>query len=143
MAPLRRPVRNPPLRTRRIFLLVCVLSSDVVTLLVVIWMGVAIIPVIRPLPLARLREFVRIPVLCRKVLPPGAIFVVVPVVIVLVVFIVISELNVGLLRCRSGDNCHWRREGSGQEQRSDVFVCTVHVVVLQNPKSECPPSESR
>src|SRR5229473_2156728 len=118
VAPLRRPVRNV-LRTRRILLLSYVFSSDVVTLLVVIWMGVAIIPVIRLLPLARLREFVRIPVLCRKVLPPGAIFVVVPVVIVLVLSIVDSELNAGLLRYRSGHNGHRRHKGSGQEQRSD------------------------
>ncbi len=56
-------------------------------------MGVAIIPVFRLFPLAHLREFVRIPVVLRKVLAPGAVFVVIPVVIVLVLFIVDPELN--------------------------------------------------
>jgi hypothetical protein len=78
-------------------------------------MGVAIIPVFRLLPLARPREFVRISVVLVKVLPPGAVFVVIPVVIVLVLSIVDSELNAGLLRCRSGHNYHWRNKGSGQE----------------------------
>jgi hypothetical protein len=108
-------VPSVALRTRRIFCSLMFPRSDVVTLLVVIGMGVAIIPVFRPLPLARLREFVRVPVVLRKVLPPGAIFVVVPVVIILVLLIVKPELNVGLLRCRSGHNCHWRHKGSGQE----------------------------
>jgi len=79
-------------------------SSDVVTLLVVIWMRMAIIPVSRLLPLVRLREFVRIPMVFRKVLPPGAIFVVIPVVIVLVLSIVDSDLNAGLLRYGGGHN---------------------------------------
>jgi hypothetical protein len=50
--PLRRPVRSVTDETY--FLLPYVSSSDVATLLVVIWMGMAIIPVIRLLLLVRL-----------------------------------------------------------------------------------------
>ena len=74
------------------------------TLLVVIWMSVAIIPVLPLLLLVRLGEFVRIPVVLVKVLPPGAIFVVIPVVIILVLSIVDSDLNAGLLRSGGGHN---------------------------------------
>jgi len=41
-------------------------------------------------------------VVFRKVLPPDAIFVVIPVVIILVLFIVDSDLNAGLLRQGGG-----------------------------------------
>jgi hypothetical protein len=75
----------------------------------------AVIPVLRLLLLFRHLEFVRLLVVFLKVLPPGAIFVVVPVVVVLVVSIVDSELNAGLLRQRCGHNCHWQRKGGGQE----------------------------
>jgi hypothetical protein len=66
--------------------------SDVVTLLVLIWMSVAPIPVLRLLLLVRFREFVGTLVVFRKELPPGAIFVVIPVVIILVALIVDSTL---------------------------------------------------
>ena len=89
-------VPSVTLRTRRIFCYLNVSTSDVVILLVVIWMGVAIIPVFRLLPLVRLREFVRILVIFGKVLSPGAIFVVVPVVIILVVLIIDSSLIVSV-----------------------------------------------
>src|SRR6202166_4012396 len=102
-----------------------------VTLLVFIWMSVAVIPVLGLLLLARLRVFVRTLVVVAKVLHPGFIFVVVPVVIILVFFIVDSVLIVILLRCGDGHQCHWRRKRSGQEKRSDVTICKVHVVVLQ------------
>src|ERR1700688_1732915 len=112
-----------------------------VTLLFVIWMRVAVIPVLRLLLLVRLRVFARILVVLGTVLPPGFIFVVVPVVIILVLFVVDAVLIVILLRYGDGHNSHWRRQRSGQEKRSDVTICTVHN--CSPPNSECPLSQSR
>ena len=78
-------------------------------------MIMAPLPVLRLLPLVSLSEFVGIPVVLRQVLSPGAIFVVVPVVIVLVVFIVDPYLHSRLLGDRHGHNRPWRGNGSGQE----------------------------
>ena len=50
------------------------------------------IPVLRLLLVVRLREFLGGPVVFRLVLPPGAIFVVIPVVIIPVVPVVDSIL---------------------------------------------------
>src|ERR1035437_7371730 len=103
MAPLRGPVRKVTDGTY--FLLPYVSSSDKLTLLsLIIWMVVAPIPVLRLLRLWRLLEFVRLLLVFREVLPPGAIFVVIPVVIILMVFIVDSDLNAGLLRYGDGHN---------------------------------------
>jgi uncharacterized protein HemY len=52
-------------------------------------------------------------VVLRKVVLPGAVFVVIPFVIVFVVFVVDSVLIVRLLRPRSSRNYDWRRERSG------------------------------
>jgi hypothetical protein len=52
-------------------------------------------------------------VVLRLVLPPGAVFVVIPVVIVLVLSIVDSDLNAGLLGHGGGHERHRRRKGSG------------------------------
>ena len=78
------------------------------------------IPVLRLLFVVRPGKLVGFLVVFRLVLPPGAIFVVIPVVIVLVVLIVNSDLNVGFLRRRDSHNCHWRDEGGGQEKRSEI-----------------------
>ena len=51
-------------------------------------MAVAPIPVFGLLLLVRLRVFVGFPVVFRQELPPGAIFVVIPVVIVLVIGVI-------------------------------------------------------
>ena len=64
-------------------------------------MGMAPIPVFRLLLLVRLREFVRFMVVLGKVPIPGSIFVVIPLVIILMVFIVDSDLNFGILRHRA------------------------------------------
>jgi hypothetical protein len=66
-------------------------------------------------------------VVLRKVVLPRAIFVVIPLVIILVVFIVNSVLIVSLLRHRDSHNCDWPREGSGQEKRCKVTIRKVHV----------------
>ena len=60
----------------------------------------AVIPVLRLLLLVRLRVFVRTLVVFRKELPPGVIFVVVPVVIILVLFIVDPGSDCGPLEVR-------------------------------------------
>jgi hypothetical protein len=73
----------------------------------------AVIPVLRLLLLVRLRVFVRTLVIFRQELPPGVIFVVIPVVIILVLFIVDAVLIAALLRYGAGHNCHWRRKPSG------------------------------
>ena len=73
-------------------------SLSDVTLLVLIWMAVAPIPVLRLLLLVRRREFVRTLVVFRKVLSPDTIFIVIPVVIILVVFIVDTVLIPVVLR---------------------------------------------
>jgi hypothetical protein len=112
-APLRRPVRNTTNGTY--FLRSYTFSPAMVSLLVFVWMSMAPIPVVRLLLPVRLREFARILVIFREVLPPGAIFVVIPVVIILVVSIIDANLNVGLLRYGAGHNGHWRRKGGGQE----------------------------
>lgn len=70
--------------------------------LVMIGMGVTPVPVLRLLLLVRLRVFVRIPVIFDQELVPGAILVVVPVVIILVIFIVDPDLNASVLRCGNG-----------------------------------------
>src|SRR5580704_8398668 len=95
-------------------------------------MSMPVIPVLRLLLLVRLRVLVRTLVVFAKILPPGFVFIVVPVVIILVLFIVDSVLMAVLLRYRDGHHCYWRRKRNGQEKRSDVTICTVHVV--------CPPN---
>jgi hypothetical protein len=66
-------------------------------------MSVTPIPVLRLLSLVRLREFVRIPVVFGKVLAPGVILVVIPIVIILMVPIVDPDLNPCLLGRRRGE----------------------------------------
>ena len=90
-------------------------SSQVATLLVFVRMSVAPLPVIRLLFFVRLGKFVGTSMVFREVLPPGAIFVVIPVVIVLVTLIVNSNLNASLLRYGDGHHCHWCGKDSSQE----------------------------
>src|ERR1017187_6166205 len=105
------PVRNVSDGTFGMTLLVLI----VVAMISIIGMSMAPVPVLRLLLLFRLGIFVRIPVVFAEVLVPGAILVVVPVVIILVLSIVDADLNVGLLRCGCCDHGYWCRQGSGQE----------------------------
>ena len=58
-----------------------------------------------------------------RVIPaPSAILVVIPLVIIIVVFIIDSDLDVGFLRHRGSHNCHRRRKDSGQEKRGQVSI---------------------
>src|ERR1700733_15217492 len=100
----------------------------VVVVVVMIGMSVAPVPVFRLLVLVRLRVFVSIPVVFCEVLIPGAILVVVPVVIILVLFVVDADLNAGLLWCGRGHDGEWRGKGGGEEKRCDVMMWSVHLV---------------
>jgi hypothetical protein len=71
-------------------------------LLVLIRMAVAPIPVFGLLLLVRLRVFVGFSVVFRQELPPGAIFLVIPVVIILVILIVNAFVFIVLLRRAGG-----------------------------------------
>jgi len=90
-----------------------------------------------PIPVVPLRSVV-LPVVLNigpvsfcQVTPVGAIFVVVPVMVITVIPIVDSHLNGGFLRPGAGDDCSWRSNGRSQEQRTDVAIDTVHEVILQ------------
>src|ERR1700685_3058141 len=103
-------------------------SCLVVVVVVMIGMSVAPVPVFRLLVLVRLRVFVSIPVVFCEVLVPGAILVVVPVVIILVMTIVDADLNAGLLRRGRSHDREWRGHGCGEEKRCEVMMWSVHVV---------------
>ena len=85
-------------------------------------MTVTPIPVFGLLFLVRLRVFVGFPAVFRQELPPGAIFVVIPVVIVLVIAVidpvvvvvaaVLFLASVILVFRRSG-HCRWYGKGCG------------------------------
>ena len=59
------------------------------------------------------------PVLCRQVAPVRAIFAIIPVMVVAVVSIVVSDVFVAItsvvLISGVGDTCRWGKEGSNQE----------------------------
>ena len=55
------------------------------------------------------------PVLCYQVASVGAVFVVVPVMVITVVPIVDSDLNAAVLRFWMSDDCGWCSNGSSQE----------------------------
>ena len=55
------------------------------------------------------------PVLFSQVTPVGAVFVVVPVMVITVVPIVDSDLDAAVLRSGVGHDCGWRSNGSSQE----------------------------
>src|ERR1700691_1291839 len=94
-------------------------------------MTVAPIPVI-PLRSAGLFGIHAIrPVLFHQVTAVGMVLAVIPVMVILMIPIVDSDLNADL-RARGSHECHWRHKYSGQEYRSDITICTVHVVILQD-----------
>lgn len=55
-------------------------------------------------------------VLLREIASVGAILAVVPIVIILVIPIVDSDLDTGLLRRRAGHDDHWRGKGRSQDE---------------------------
>ena len=75
-----------------------------------------------PIPVVPLRPVVLpvvfniSPVPFYQVTPVGAIFVVVPIMIITVVPIVDANLHAAVLRSGAGHDCGWRSNGCGQEQ---------------------------
>lgn len=84
-------------------------------------MGVTPIPVLRLFFPAGLREFMILAVLFRQESRPSLLFVVVPLMVILVISIVDA-----VLRCGSGQHGHRRCKRSGQAERSDIVMCTMH-----------------
>ena len=76
---------------------------------------------VAPIPVVPLRSVVLLvvltitPVLCCEVTPIGAVFVVVPVMVITVVPIVDSVLDAAVLRSGDGHDCGWRSNGSSQD----------------------------
>src|SRR5580700_7160234 len=95
------------LRTERIFHRPLVFLSEYSALLVFIWMTVPPVPVLRLLLFVCFRVFELHFGILRTIPRIGTVFVVIPVVVVLVVPIVDSDLNTGALRLR-GQDCYWR-----------------------------------
>lgn len=61
-------------------------------------------------------------VLNHVITPVGAIFAVVPVVVVTVVSIKNSDLHPGFLRLRAGHGYRWCGKGSAQKQQAEVSI---------------------
>jgi hypothetical protein len=76
---------------------------------------------VAPIPVVPLRSIVLpvvltiTPVLFYQVTPVGAVFVVVPVMVITVVPIVDSDLDVAVWRSGGGHDCGWRSNGSSQD----------------------------
>ena len=74
-----------------------------------------------------LMVFVQVATVC-------AVFMIIPVVIVLMVPVVDSDLDTGILGLRGGHDCHRCCEKYCQQYGVDVTMCVVHVDVLQGPR---------
>ena len=79
-------------------------------------------------------------VLHHEVAPVGAVFAVVPVVVVAMVAIVDADLDASFLRLGAGDESGRRDQGSTQEQQAEVSIDMTQGVSsvyrdtpLQNP----------
>jgi hypothetical protein len=73
-------------------------------------------PVIALLSAVLLVVFAIVSVLLREIASVGAVFAVIPIVIVLVIPVVDSDLDTGLLRRRSGHDDHWSGKGGSQDE---------------------------
>jgi hypothetical protein len=62
------------------------------------------------------------PVLNHVITPVGAIFAVVPVVVVTAVPIIDPDLHPGFLRLRAGHGYRWYGKGSAQKQQAEVSI---------------------
>jgi hypothetical protein len=56
------------------------------------------------------------PVLFRQITPVGAVFVVIPVVVIMMVTVVDAYLNSGFLRPGAGHDGGWRSNGRSQKK---------------------------
>ena len=62
------------------------------------------------------------PVLNHVITPVGAIFAIVPVVVVAMVPIIDPQLHPGFLRLRAGQGYRWCGKGSAQKQQAEVSI---------------------
>jgi hypothetical protein len=74
------------------------------------------------------------PVLCYQVTSVGAVFVVVPVMVITVVPIVDSDLDATVLRSWVSDDGGWCSNGISQAQQTDVTTYIAYDVVSQPEK---------
>ena len=63
-----------------------------------------------------------VPVPRREVTPVGAIFTVIPIVIIPMVPIIDADLDAAVLRFRAGHDGGWRSQGGNQQQRTDKTI---------------------
>jgi hypothetical protein len=87
--------------------------------------SIAVRIIVAPIPVISVHSGVRSveltvsPVLCRQVAPVRAIFAIIPVMVVAVVSIVVSDVFIVVtsvvLISGLGDTCRWGKEGSSQE----------------------------
>jgi hypothetical protein len=75
-------------------------------LLVVVGVGMAPIPIMGLLSFAGPRKFVVFPVIVGQIDSPGMILTIIPVVIILMVGIVNSNLDAAVVRSGGGHKCH-------------------------------------
>src|ERR1700737_802388 len=108
--------------------------------LIAIRMAVAPIPVLPLHSVVRPGELTITPVPLNQEVPEGAVFAVIPVMVVTVVpivepvvVVVVTSFFLASVVLMSGvsRNRRWCKKGGSQEQRTDVSMYTVHVVVLQ------------
>src|ERR1700690_2433972 len=92
-----------------------VLSSHGTATLVPIWVAVAPVPVLRLLLSAGMGVLGSTSGILRAILRIGAAFVVVPVMVILVVPVVDSDLKACALACGERHNCRWSHERGYQE----------------------------
>jgi hypothetical protein len=107
----------------------------------VVRMAVAPIPIGALLFLALLAEGTIIPMLLSEILAIGAVFVRIPVVVVLVVavvylvvviFVLVMVFLMSIVLWPGGrDHCGWRSKGCGEKKRAEkVSIGAVHFVFL-------------
>lgn len=70
------------------------------------------------------------PVPCREITPVGAIFAVIPIVIIPMVPIIDADLDVAVLRFRAGHDGGWRSQGGNQQQRTNKTIKKMHDMFL-------------
>jgi hypothetical protein len=92
------------------------IAETLVSYLIAVWMAMAPVPVIALLSAALPVVFAIVSMLIREIASIGAILAVVPIVIVLVIPIIDSDLDAGLLRRRAGHHNHWRGKGRSQDK---------------------------
>ena len=103
--------------------------------LIRLWL-IAVRIVMAPVPIVPLNTIVLSlvltisPVPCCEVTPVGAIFTVIPIVIIPMVPIIDADLDVAVLRLRASHDGGWRSQGGNQRQRTDKTIQKTHDIFL-------------